>query len=84
MPFSVDENVVAISTLQPQNSSILVLCKVFNDVVIQPCMRIDFYISSKIEVFSMQAELGRQLAEMHKAGTSEKGYGFDVDNTIGR
>lgn len=47
-------------------------------------MHIDFYIASKIKVFLMQAELGRQLAEMHKAGTSEKGYGFDVDNTIGR
>lgn len=31
-----------------------------------------------------QAELGRQLALMHKAGTSAKGFGFDVDNTIGR
>lgn len=31
-----------------------------------------------------QAELGRQLGEMHKAGSSEKGFGFDVDNTIGR
>lgn len=30
-----------------------------------------------------QAALGRQLAEMHKAGTTEKGFGFDVDNTIG-
>ncbi|XP_052194802.1 protein-ribulosamine 3-kinase, chloroplastic isoform X2 [Diospyros lotus] len=27
--------------------------------------------------------LGRKLAEMHKAGKSEKGFGFDVDNTIG-
>jgi fructosamine-3-kinase len=32
----------------------------------------------------VQAELGRQLAEMHKAGSSEKGFGFAVDNTIGR
>ncbi|MCO5604822.1 hypothetical protein L7F22_058995 [Adiantum nelumboides] len=30
-----------------------------------------------------QAELGRKLAEMHKAGTSEKGFGFPMDNTIG-
>lgn len=30
-----------------------------------------------------QAVLGRKLAEMHKAGKSEKGFGFDVDNTIG-
>lgn len=32
---------------------------------------------------SGQALLGRKLAEMHKAGKSEKGFGFDVDNTIG-
>ncbi|KMT00173.1 hypothetical protein BVRB_1g019910 [Beta vulgaris subsp. vulgaris] len=32
---------------------------------------------------SGQAALGRKLAEMHKAGKSEKGYGFEVDNTIG-
>lgn len=31
-----------------------------------------------------QATLGRKLAEMHKVGKSEKGFGFDVDNTIGR
>ncbi|GFP98535.1 protein-ribulosamine 3-kinase chloroplastic [Phtheirospermum japonicum] len=31
-----------------------------------------------------QSELGKKLAEMHKAGKSEKGFGFDVDNTIGR
>ena len=31
-----------------------------------------------------QSVLGRKLAEMHKAGKSEKGFGFDVDNTIGR
>lgn len=30
-----------------------------------------------------QAVLGRKLAEMHKAGKSEKGFGFEVDNTIG-
>ncbi|KAG1354604.1 protein-ribulosamine 3-kinase, chloroplastic [Cocos nucifera] len=30
-----------------------------------------------------QTVLGRRLAEMHKAGKSEKGFGFDVDNTIG-
>ncbi|KAK7349570.1 hypothetical protein VNO77_07032 [Canavalia gladiata] len=30
-----------------------------------------------------QSALGRKLAEMHKAGKSSKGYGFDVDNTIG-
>ncbi|KAF7138241.1 hypothetical protein RHSIM_Rhsim07G0021100 [Rhododendron simsii] len=32
---------------------------------------------------SNQSALGRKLAEMHKAGKSEKGFGFDVDNTIG-
>ncbi|XP_065864743.1 protein-ribulosamine 3-kinase, chloroplastic isoform X3 [Euphorbia lathyris] len=32
---------------------------------------------------SNQSVLGRKLAEMHKAGKSEKGFGFDVDNTIG-
>ncbi|XP_027336845.1 protein-ribulosamine 3-kinase, chloroplastic [Abrus precatorius] len=30
-----------------------------------------------------QSDLGRKLGEMHKAGKSTKGYGFDVDNTIG-
>lgn len=30
-----------------------------------------------------QYVLGRKLAEMHKAGKSENGFGFDVDNTIG-
>eukprot|EP00271_Cylindrocystis_brebissonii_P007256 TRINITY_DN20576_c0_g1_i1.p1 TRINITY_DN20576_c0_g1~~TRINITY_DN20576_c0_g1_i1.p1 ORF type:complete len:368 (+),score=32.31 TRINITY_DN20576_c0_g1_i1:36-1139(+) len=30
-----------------------------------------------------QAELGRRLAQMHKAGTTDRGFGFDVDNTIG-
>ncbi|EPS58022.1 hypothetical protein M569_16795, partial [Genlisea aurea] len=30
-----------------------------------------------------QSALGRKLGEMHKAGKSEKGFGFDVDNTIG-
>ncbi|KAH7288579.1 hypothetical protein KP509_31G032500 [Ceratopteris richardii] len=30
-----------------------------------------------------QTELGRKLAEMHKVGVSEKGFGFPVDNTIG-
>ncbi|CAM6104548.1 unnamed protein product [Calypogeia fissa] len=30
-----------------------------------------------------QAELGRKLAEMHKAGRTDKGFGFDMDNTIG-
>ncbi|KAK6119422.1 hypothetical protein DH2020_046838 [Rehmannia glutinosa] len=30
-----------------------------------------------------QSALGRKLAEMHKAGKSGKGFGFDVDNTIG-
>ncbi|KAL3687598.1 hypothetical protein R1sor_013907 [Riccia sorocarpa] len=30
-----------------------------------------------------QAELGRQLAQMHKAGSTDKGFGFDMDNTIG-
>lgn len=30
-----------------------------------------------------QAELGKRLAEMHKAGTSDKGFGFPMDNTIG-
>ncbi|XVE77055.1 hypothetical protein DITRI_Ditri13aG0031100 [Diplodiscus trichospermus] len=32
---------------------------------------------------SNQSLLGRKLAEMHKAGKSEKGFGFPVDNTIG-
>ncbi|CAN1236799.1 Protein-ribulosamine 3-kinase, chloroplastic [Linum grandiflorum] len=32
---------------------------------------------------SNQSELGRKLAEMHKVGKSGKGFGFDVDNTIG-
>ncbi|KAF1883942.1 hypothetical protein Lal_00038297 [Lupinus albus] len=31
-----------------------------------------------------QSALGRKLGEMHKAGKSNKGYGFDVNNTIGR
>lgn len=35
-------------------------------------------------VISHQAELGRKLAEMHKAGKFSKGFGFEVDNTIGR
>ncbi|XP_021904502.1 protein-ribulosamine 3-kinase, chloroplastic, partial [Carica papaya] len=30
-----------------------------------------------------QPSLGRKLAEMHKAGKSEKGFGFYVNNTIG-
>ncbi|KAK4381192.1 Protein-ribulosamine 3-kinase, chloroplastic [Sesamum angolense] len=30
-----------------------------------------------------QSALGRRLAEMHKAAKSGKGFGFDVDNTIG-
>ncbi|XP_020589788.1 protein-ribulosamine 3-kinase, chloroplastic [Phalaenopsis equestris] len=30
-----------------------------------------------------QSVLGRKLAEMHKAGKSDKCFGFDVDNTIG-
>ncbi|XP_074577658.1 protein-ribulosamine 3-kinase, chloroplastic isoform X2 [Curcuma longa] len=30
-----------------------------------------------------QSVLGRKLAEMHKAAKSSKGFGFDVDNTIG-
>ncbi|XP_010255538.1 PREDICTED: protein-ribulosamine 3-kinase, chloroplastic [Nelumbo nucifera] len=30
-----------------------------------------------------QSVLGRKLAEMHKAGKSNKGFGFDVNNTIG-
>ncbi|XP_056160374.1 protein-ribulosamine 3-kinase, chloroplastic isoform X2 [Syzygium oleosum] len=30
-----------------------------------------------------QPVLGKKLAEMHKAGKSAKGFGFDVDNTIG-
>ncbi|KAH7653662.1 Protein-ribulosamine 3-kinase protein [Dioscorea alata] len=30
-----------------------------------------------------QSVLGRKLGEMHKAGKSERGFGFDVDNTIG-
>ncbi|KAF7062093.1 hypothetical protein CFC21_068731 [Triticum aestivum] len=31
-----------------------------------------------------QTALGRKLAEMHKAAKSDKGYGFYVENTIGR
>jgi hypothetical protein len=31
-----------------------------------------------------QSALGRKLAEMHKAAKSDKGYGFHVENTIGR
>ncbi|WJX95783.1 protein-ribulosamine 3-kinase [Trifolium repens] len=30
-----------------------------------------------------QTVLGRKLAEMHTAGKSSKGFGFDVENTIG-
>nr|GMD33181.1 protein-ribulosamine 3-kinase, chloroplastic [Ipomoea batatas] len=30
-----------------------------------------------------QSVLGRKLAEMHKAAKSDKGFGFQVDNTIG-
>ncbi|KAM6584902.1 hypothetical protein CsatB_011904 [Cannabis sativa] len=30
-----------------------------------------------------QSVLGRKLAEMHRAGKTDKGFGFDVDNTIG-
>ncbi|GMP43195.1 hypothetical protein CsSME_00012652 [Camellia sinensis var. sinensis] len=30
-----------------------------------------------------QPVLGRKLAEMHKVAKSKKGFGFDVDNTIG-
>ncbi|XP_019159455.1 PREDICTED: protein-ribulosamine 3-kinase, chloroplastic isoform X2 [Ipomoea nil] len=30
-----------------------------------------------------QSALGRKLAEMHKAAKSDKGFGFQVDNTIG-
>ncbi|KAH9788094.1 protein-ribulosamine 3-kinase [Citrus sinensis] len=30
-----------------------------------------------------QSVFGKKLAEMHKAGKSGKGFGFDVDNTIG-
>ncbi|XP_061998563.1 protein-ribulosamine 3-kinase, chloroplastic [Rosa rugosa] len=30
-----------------------------------------------------QSDLGRKLAEMHKTGKSEKGFGFEVNNTIG-
>ncbi|KAL9691394.1 hypothetical protein QQ045_011816 [Rhodiola kirilowii] len=33
--------------------------------------------------FKLQSVLGRKLAEMHKAGKSDKGFGFDDDNTIG-
>ncbi|CAA6674800.1 unnamed protein product [Spirodela intermedia] len=31
----------------------------------------------------LDSVLGKKLAEMHKAGKSDKGFGFDVDNTIG-
>jgi fructosamine-3-kinase len=34
--------------------------------------------------FLLQSLLGKKLAEMHKAGKSDKGFGFHVDNTIGR
>ncbi|KAF6133963.1 hypothetical protein GIB67_040727 [Kingdonia uniflora] len=30
-----------------------------------------------------QSVLGKKLANMHKAGTSSKGFGFEVNNTIG-
>ncbi|XP_050387562.1 LOW QUALITY PROTEIN: protein-ribulosamine 3-kinase, chloroplastic [Argentina anserina] len=39
---------------------------------------IDFGLSRR-----NQSDLGRKLAEMHKTGKSEKGFGFEVDNTIG-
>ncbi|KNA13696.1 hypothetical protein SOVF_114300 [Spinacia oleracea] len=32
---------------------------------------------------SGQPALGKKLAEMHKAGKSDRGFGFEVDNTIG-
>ncbi|KHG07300.1 hypothetical protein F383_34508 [Gossypium arboreum] len=32
---------------------------------------------------SNQSVLGRKLAEMHKAGKSDKGFGFPVNNTVG-
>ncbi|KAL9228950.1 hypothetical protein vseg_004475 [Gypsophila vaccaria] len=32
---------------------------------------------------SGQSALGRKLAEMHKVGKSDKGFGFEVENTIG-
>ncbi|KAK9145066.1 hypothetical protein Sjap_004969 [Stephania japonica] len=31
----------------------------------------------------VQSVLGKKLGEMHKAGKSSKGFGFDVNNTIG-
>ncbi|XP_051122656.1 protein-ribulosamine 3-kinase, chloroplastic isoform X2 [Andrographis paniculata] len=31
----------------------------------------------------LKSLLGRKLAEMHKAGKSEKGFGFHINNTIG-
>lgn len=34
--------------------------------------------------FSHEAEIGKKLAETHKAGKSSKGFGFEVDNTICR
>lgn len=40
--------------------------------------------TSKSTLYWPQSELGRKLAEMHKAGKSDKGFGFDVNNTIGR
>lgn len=35
-------------------------------------------------IINLQSVLGRKLAEMHKAAKSDKGFGFHVDNTIGR
>eukprot|EP00850_Spirogloea_muscicola_P020956 SM000232S07926 [mRNA] locus=s232:26480:29056:- [translate_table: standard] len=45
-----------------------------------------FIIMEYIELGSPQggqAVLGRQLAEMHSNSTSTRGFGFDLDNTIG-
>ncbi|MCI11239.1 protein-ribulosamine 3-kinase chloroplastic-like, partial [Trifolium medium] len=37
-----------------------------------------------MEFIEFGGSRGDQLAEMHKAGKSSKGFGFDVENTIGR
>ncbi|URE39515.1 hypothetical protein MUK42_18001 [Musa troglodytarum] len=42
------------------------------------------YATQSIRVpMPYKSVLGRKLAEMHQAGKSSKGFGFDIDNTIG-
>ncbi|KAH9543353.1 hypothetical protein CY35_13G060600 [Sphagnum magellanicum] len=51
-----------------------------------PRTRGSYIIMEYIEIGSSrgsQAELGRQLGEMHKAGSTDQGFGFHMDNTIG-